>query len=204
MTAILLKSHSYNVHVLERSDAAALQSQAAGIRAGPQVHAFIAKYIRNYPTYFTTTDKAEIVDKKGDVVTVIPAKDPLRLTTWRRLYEMFKRELLTDDEDNGKADARYETGKRVEGVIDVGDKMMVTYCDLKSDTVHSVHVDFVIAADGANSKVRSILPPGSAPQYVGYVTWRGRVPENIVSTETRDALKGRCVLMRVERGYLVS
>jgi 2-polyprenyl-6-methoxyphenol hydroxylase-like FAD-dependent oxidoreductase len=204
MVALVLRSVGYSVHVLERSSPETLQSQAAGIRAGPELHSFIETYVRDFdPNYAIAPDLFEIMKKSGEVELAIPPADPLRLTTWKRVYDMLKEALRVDEK--GAETAVYETRMKVEDVKDEGEKVSVTYRILDNDTTKTLEADLVIAADGAQSTVRKIVSDNViAPKYAGYVTWRGRVPEEILSAETREALQKRCVLMRVQNGYMIS
>lgn len=204
MTAITLRSLNYSVHVLERSSPQALQSQAAGIRAGPELHSFIETYVKDFdPNYAITPDAFEIVKKSGEVEMTIPQSDPLRLTTWKCVYNMLRVALLSGE--RVMSSAVYEMGTRVEGVKAEGGKVIVTYRTLGNDTVQTLEANFLVAADGAHSTVRKLVSTEDVkPKYAGYVTWRGRVPEDVVSPETRDALQKRCVVMRVQGGYMIS
>jgi 2-polyprenyl-6-methoxyphenol hydroxylase-like FAD-dependent oxidoreductase len=197
----VLKELGHNVHILERSAQDVLESQAAGIRAGPDVHTFIQKYVKNYEAYANTVDIIEVVDENGDVVNKFPPAEAAHFTTWSILYGMFKASLL----DRTKiTSAVYETGKLVEDVRQIEEKMSVTYRDLINQTTSNLTADLVIAADGANSTVRRTLFPELSPQYAGYVTWRGTVPEHEISEKTRAALRDRVVLFRTENGYILS
>jgi len=69
MNAIVLESLAHNAHILERSSQDVLESQAAGIRAGPDAHSFIEKSFKCYEAYANTVDIIEVVDKNGDVTT---------------------------------------------------------------------------------------------------------------------------------------
>jgi len=86
--------------------------------------------------------------------------------------------------ERGGTFAVYETGKLVESVRGVGNNMSVTYWDLEDQSSNILAADIVIAADGVHSTVRKTLFPDLTPEYAGYVTWRGVVPENKVSENT--------------------
>lgn len=179
-----------------------MQSQAAGIRAGPELHSFLEEYVPNLKDYAITADVVEIMNKQGQVVQNIPPKVPLRLTTWKAVYDMLKMTLLREIEDEPLA--IYQTRQSVEDFHVVGETVTLTVLDLKMDTVWHIDADLVIAADGAHSKIRESLCPEIIPRYVGFLSWRGRIPEMALSEETRNALKRRCAVLRVDGGYQIS
>jgi 2-polyprenyl-6-methoxyphenol hydroxylase-like FAD-dependent oxidoreductase len=202
MNALAFRSLGYKVHVLERSPPSALDSQAAGIRVGPEVHDFIKKYIPDYARdYNIMADAVEIVKDNGDVELKIPPKDPLRLTTWKSIYDMFLTCLL---KEGSGTSATYQTGSSVQDVSLERGKVHVRYTTMNDGTNAEMEADLVIAADGAHSTIRHQLHPGVSPEYAGYVSWRGRVPESALSSSTREALQDRCVIHRVEGGYQIS
>ncbi len=203
MNAIVFKNLGYRVHVLERSAPHALKSEAAGIRAGPEVHAFLERYVPDlHPDYAIAAKSVEIMDAKGDVTKKFPPNVPLRLTTWSAVYDMLKGALLSDC--GGTPLATYQTRQLVRGVKEDGEKLLVDFCDLNTDSSKLLEADLVIAAEGAHSAIRKTLCPNKPLQYAGYVSWRGRVPETALSTTAREALQNRCVVLRVEGGYQIS
>jgi 2-polyprenyl-6-methoxyphenol hydroxylase-like FAD-dependent oxidoreductase len=207
MNAIALKSQGYNAHVLERSAPAALESEAAGIRVGPEVHSFMERYIPDYPRdYEITANAVEIVDADGKIELSIPPKDPLRLTlrltTWKTVYDMFKDALL-DNKGDGPS-ATYQTRLYVYDVKENDGQMIFRYRDLNTSSSTTLEADLVIAADSAHSTIRNRVLPGIVPKYAGYVSWRGSVPEHALSATTREALRDRSVIHRVDGGYQIS
>lgn len=202
MHGIILKENGFKVQVLERSATEVLDSEAAGIRAGPEVHGFIEQHVRKRFDYAVTAEKVEIVDRDGNVVDELSFPDPLRLTTWKIVYDMLKGALL--EAVDGQQVATYQTRQAVQDVQQVGKKVEVKVMDLESGTSTSIESDLVIAADGAHSAIRKKLCPEVTPQYAGYVTWRGRIPETAVYSQTREALRDRCVFLRVGGGYQIS
>ncbi|KAF2030738.1 hypothetical protein EK21DRAFT_111611 [Setomelanomma holmii] len=204
MTAIVLRTLNFSVHILERSSPTILQSQAAGIRAGPELHSFIETYVKDFdPDYALTAESFEIVSKNAEVEMTLPPQDPLRLTTWKCVYDMLLRALVREE---GLGSAVYQTGKKVEGLERADEKVVVKFRDVESDEVQMLEADLVTAVDGAHSTVRKIVMEDMVqPKYAGYVTWRGRVPEGDVGPKTREAMKKRCVVMKgVDGGYMIS
>ena len=57
-----------------------------------------------------------------------------------------------------------------------------------------IEADLLIGADGVRSSVRPQLWPEVAPQYAGYVAWRGIVEEDRLSPEAREQLLSRFIV----------
>lgn len=207
--AIICRAHGHKVHVLEKSSESTLESQAAGIRAGPEVQTFINEYVRAHKPYAKLSRTLEVINVKGDIINTIPSPDTMHLTTWSILYRLLKSRLLDNADIYGagpEPEALYETGKIVQDVQYNGDKdkVLVTFSDTISGTSRLVEADLVIAADGGHSFIRKSLIPDVSPKYVGYVTWRGAVPESDVSEASRKLLENRTIFFRTEQGYTVS
>jgi 2-polyprenyl-6-methoxyphenol hydroxylase-like FAD-dependent oxidoreductase len=203
MNAIVSRRLGFKVHILERREPDALESEAAGIRAGPEVHQFLERYVQDYDyNYAITADSVEIMDANGNIVERLPPTAPLRLTTWKTLYDLLKREALKDD--GITASVTYKTYHLVLDVDYSDDKPLITVQDLITNTIKTMEADLVVAADGAHSIIRKKLSTDRPPAYAGYVSWRGRVPEANLSLATREALQNRCVILRVDGGYQIS
>ncbi|KAI1778118.1 FAD/NAD(P)-binding domain-containing protein [Hypoxylon cercidicola] len=101
--------------------------------------------------------------------------------------------LADEDMEAAKARARYEVGKQVVGIeqLETG-QLMVHYKDQTDGGKNGKALaDLVLGADGSNSIVRRTFSElGQAERkYSGYVAWRGAVPEEQVSEETRDVFR---------------
>jgi 2-polyprenyl-6-methoxyphenol hydroxylase-like FAD-dependent oxidoreductase len=73
-------------------------------------------------------------------------------------------------------DERYHDGCSVDSILDVEHGVAVTFADGTTEWF-----DAVVGADGYRSTVREHLHPGSAPEYAGYVLWRGNYEESRVA-----------------------
>ncbi|TVY83893.1 2,6-dihydroxypyridine 3-monooxygenase [Lachnellula suecica] len=198
--AIVLKHLGHNVHVLEKSSQTLLESQAAGLNAGPDVQKLIDLYIKSETPYGMPGALVEIVDREGVVINSFPPNATTNLTTWRILYNILKSHLL------GEATtlATYETEKLVGEVNYDGEMVSVSYTDIKTGVSDVRHADLVIAADGGHSSIREGVIPDSSPEYVGYVTWRGAVPEPLLCEASRSFLSNRVFMLRAEHGFILS
>jgi 2-polyprenyl-6-methoxyphenol hydroxylase-like FAD-dependent oxidoreductase len=67
--------------------------------------------------------------------------------------------------------------------------LIVKVRDRDTQEVVEIQADVVIGADGPSSVVRSKYLPDYGRKTVGYVTWRGVIPERDVSEATRELLK---------------
>jgi hypothetical protein len=93
----------------------------------------------------------------------------------------------------------YESGQEV---IDIArddedhSQMVLTVRHRGTQAVSKAKADLVIAADGASSSIRARYLAAHDRHYVGYVTWRGTVPESKVSEATLETLKRSVSLHR--------
>jgi 2-polyprenyl-6-methoxyphenol hydroxylase-like FAD-dependent oxidoreductase len=149
-----------------------------------------------------TAQIVEIIDSKGNIIQKLPPQHPLRLTTWKIVYDMLKNTLLQSID--GQQVAIYKTRQLVQNVEQSQEKIRVTVIDLEKGTSMAIKGDLVVTANGAHSAIRKKLCPEVKPQYAGYMTWRGRVPEEVISSQTREVLQDRYVILRVKGGYQIS
>jgi hypothetical protein len=65
--AIVLQRLGHTLRMLEKSPVSVLQSEATGLRAGPDVQRLIAKYIQPAKPYATTSSDVHVVNVRGAV-----------------------------------------------------------------------------------------------------------------------------------------
>jgi 2-polyprenyl-6-methoxyphenol hydroxylase-like FAD-dependent oxidoreductase len=202
--AIVFKHLGHNVSVLERSSRDSLQSQASGLNAGPEVRRMIDSYIKLDKRYARASNLVEVINIEGKIINSFPSDDTLYLTTWRVLYDIFKSHFLEAPEGGKGPLATYQTNKLVRSVQYDGEKVVVAYGDTLTEVSSILHADLVIAADGAHSLVRKTVLPNVQPEYAGYITWRGVVPEYSLSENSRKMLKDRNIFFKTGQGYILS
>lgn len=71
-------------------------------------------------------------------------------------------------------------------------------------TTRTMTSDLVIVADGQNSVVRQkLLKEDGEPPFVGYIVWRGTVPEQDVSERTKRLFGDhRFNVFAMSKGYI--
>jgi 2,6-dihydroxypyridine 3-monooxygenase len=169
--AVLLHELGCDVHVYERS-----ASELLGRGVGIVVHPITVRYLverRGLDLGAISTGTAEWVYLAADGSLLHAEPCAYRFTGWNTLYRA-----LRDSFPAG----RYHLGAPLERF---GQKSTLVHAEFGG---RRVEADLLVAADGAHSTARSLLVPGSAPRYSGYVGWRGILPESELGAGARAAL----------------
>ena len=123
------------------------------------------------------------LDRAGEQVG--EEQRPMASSAWARVYQALRPVV---------ADAHYHVGMVLDRVEHEGDRVTAVFADGRRETG-----DLLIAADGSLSTVRQQYLPEVAPQYAGYVAWRGVIPEASLAPETLAALEGNITFSFHER-----
>jgi 2-polyprenyl-6-methoxyphenol hydroxylase-like FAD-dependent oxidoreductase len=172
-TALLLRRAGWRVDVFERIGAE-LSGRGAGIVTHPEL--------------FDVLERAGIdpdVAKLGVPVVgrrvlgadgAIAGEQPLPqvLTSWGHLYGLLRKALPS---------AIYHNGRNLLRIEETDDRVGAHF-----DDGSSIEGDLLIGADGIGSTVRAQLAPEIAPNYAGYIAWRGLVDEADLSAAVREAI----------------
>jgi len=117
-----------------------------------------------------------------------------KMTSWDLLYFVLRAcfdgmesvYCAVPEKLEGEGEAAYEYGRKVVDVKEEeGGGVRVEFEDEEGKKDSAV-ADLVIAADGPSSTIRKLLMPDVERKYVGYVAFRGTVPENEASKLLRD------------------
>ena len=81
--------------------------------------------------------------------------------------------------------------------------MILSVLDRDKQEVKQTRADIVIGADGPDSFIRSKYLPDLKRKYVGYIAWRGTVPESEVSPSTRDIFKRSVTVHMMYRHHCI-
>lgn len=191
-TAALLHQAGHHVTVLERSQVG-LARRGAGLVGQQDLFDILARLGLTGVTRSGVEARERVtLDHRGDVLYRDPT--PQTQFSWDYLYDGL-RSLIPD--------SRYLLGNAVTAVRSEGREVVV---HLEED--REMTFDLVVGADGLNSVVRETVAPGrSANRYVGYVTWRGLVPEDVLPEPAAGVLLERFAFYTATRahmlGYLV-
>jgi 2-polyprenyl-6-methoxyphenol hydroxylase-like FAD-dependent oxidoreductase len=180
------------VRILERSPTALLHNQGAGIVAGNETQEFFDKFVKSGRDIAVTSKLRHYLDRSGKVMDGSVEERQQRMTSWDLLYHLLRwrvEGLESEYVDGLSADERpkasYENGCTVKALEKSGDAVKLTWTS-KDHGEQTSEADLVIAADGASSTIRRLVKPEVERKYVGYVAWRGTVPENELSDMAKD------------------
>jgi len=174
--AALLARDGHHVTVLERSRSG-LSRRGAGLVAQQELITLLRDVGHDEAAEIGVVAKERIVlNRAGTVVHRDPT--PQTQLSWDTLYELFRGLIPTDD---------YRLNEPVRGVVAAEDHAIA-----QLENGQEMRFDLVIGADGVHSATRRAVAPGeSENSYVGYVTWRGLVPELALPPLARDVLVER-------------
>jgi 2,6-dihydroxypyridine 3-monooxygenase len=170
--ALVLADAGCDVTVHERSPTT-LEARGAGIAVLPETVRWFAEKTTTDPDELcSSTRHIRFLDGGGRVVH--EREHRYRFSSWNTIYRA-----LLEQVPPGRYLLDHE-------VTSLGQDRCGVELRLRSGG--SARADLVVAADGIGSATRARLLPEVAPQYSGYVAWRGTMPEADLDAATFDAL----------------
>ena len=170
--ALVLRDAGCDVRVFERSSSA-LRARGAGIAVLDATLRYLTERGGYRPEdVCSATGWIRFVRADGSIQH--EQRHRYRFSSWNTIYRSL---LGLLDRDS------YLLGSEVVSFGSAGDVANVTLADGSR-----VQADLLVCADGISSTARARLMPEVEPSYSGYVAWRGTLPENSLSSSTREAL----------------
>jgi 2-polyprenyl-6-methoxyphenol hydroxylase-like FAD-dependent oxidoreductase len=205
MCGIMLKHHGYNVTILEQE----AQAFRPGYDAGMSLRGEAGDFLKAH-------------DRVGREMTIDgpPGKDQplpqrgltLRNTSWGLLLRVLRANFdgLTSEAvpvapgpREGDGVAFFKNGTRVTDVGEIGEKMQVQFESIEDSTISSLTADIVLVADGSTSALRRTLLPEVEREYLGYMCWRGTVPEELVDEKWNEIYSGKTTFEFMDQNYVI-
>jgi 2-polyprenyl-6-methoxyphenol hydroxylase-like FAD-dependent oxidoreductase len=165
----------------------------AGLTAARDMQEFMQVYdLTNLPYYIEATT-TRLINSKGELLRQSPV--PQALTSWDAIYYRLRANFDSFRSGYcepppacpGDGKASYMDGCTVTNLEHEDSLVTVQYQNAKGDPERK-SFDLLIAADGSNSKIRQLLLPDIRREYL-YTAWRGTIPEDQISEDSRAALK---------------
>jgi len=170
--ALVLSDLGFVVDVVERTPEK-LDGRGAGIVLQPDTVRWFLHHSRiSVDEVSTPSSRLRYIGANDEIVYEEPAS--WRFTSWNTIYNALLSDFGAD---------RYHLGEHFVGLDQDEDGV-----DLRFVSGRTERADLVVFADGIASTARQRLLPGVAPQYAGYLGWRGTVIESDVSDKTFDLL----------------
>ena len=170
--ALVLRDAGCDVRVFERSSSA-LQARGAGIAALEVTLRYLTERGGLRPEDVCSST-GWIRFLRADGSTEHEQRLRYLFSSWNTIYRSL---LPLFDAD------RYLLGREVVAFDRYDHGVSVTLADGSR-----ARADLLVCADGVGSAARARLVPGVAPEYAGYVAWRGTLPERDASPAARRAL----------------
>lgn len=166
--ATALRQAGHDVTVYERTEEGKMSDRGAGIIAHPEMLAYLeSQDIADWDDIATFTNRTQHLDRNGDPIDTEGVAT--YTTSWDTVYRGLREAL---------PEGCYRMGRRVDDVSQDADGVSVTFNDGSS-----ARGDLLVVAEGYRSSTRQQFLPDRAPEYAGYVAYRGVVPESHVPAE---------------------
>lgn len=178
--AVAIKSlpNISSITILERYQEEQLQDLGAGIRTNNEAIAAILEFTGTPPEKYAAPIEAyRSLDLDGNLTAEWLTKG--WSSTWTQLYRVLRNSFDSDPK------SIYQHGCTLHH-LDERDKnhLNLRYLDDQGQE-HDMVANIVIGADGASSKVRSLMLPDIQRTGVGYVVYRGLVPYSQLSDKAK-------------------
>ena len=174
--AALLTRSGHRVTVMERSRQG-LARRGAGLVAQQELLTVLQRVGRPYASQVgVVADERIVLDRAGRVLSRDPT--PQMQLSWDYLYEVL-RDLVPANAYLLDHTVRAVRSTEVSAEVELNDGERRFF-------------DVVVGADGLGSVTRqAVVPDDRGNRYVGYVTWRGLIPERALTGRAAATLSGR-------------
>lgn len=177
-TGVALRSlpNVASVTILERYEIDQLQDLGAGMRLGEEVSNAVLKHTGQTPEkYAVLLTSFRFIAKDGSISADRPASS--WTGTWAQMYRVLRESFDADPK------CRYRHGCTLDNLAERDSSSVTLEFRNGQGQQETAVAQVVIGADGASSKVRSVMLPETTRTSVGYVCYRGMVPASGVSEE---------------------
>ncbi|ROT41235.1 FAD/NAD(P)-binding domain-containing protein [Sodiomyces alkalinus F11] len=211
MCGIALKHAGHEVTIIEKGENVR-QSHMAGVCLGLDAERFLERHDRLSNVFSHRCLRIQALKSDETVQVFINARRDI--TNWdayyfrlRANFDGYKSSFYPIPPQPSATDgpSSYNARREVVDLTRTGDrgntKLVLSVLDHDTRDVSKVEADLVVGADGPDSFIRAKYIPESKRRYVGYIAWRGTVPESEVSEATRDVFKRSVTIHLMDRHH---
>ncbi|KAF2678344.1 hypothetical protein K458DRAFT_409074 [Lentithecium fluviatile CBS 122367] len=205
MCGIMLKHHGYTVKILEQDVSNSREGHNAGIGLSGEVGAFLKVHDR-------VGREMMIEGPPGNNKALPQWGTNFLSTSWGLLCRVLRANFdgLTSKavpnaphSHEGDGAAVFKNGARVTDMREVLEKVQVQYENVADGMIKSLSAEVVVVADGSTSSMRRTLLPEADRRYLGYMCWRGVVPEELVEKKWNKFYSQRATIEFMDQSYII-
>ncbi|KAI1450791.1 hypothetical protein F5Y02DRAFT_424276 [Annulohypoxylon stygium] len=211
MCGVGLKQAGHHVQIIEQG-ADERKSYVSSLGLGPLSEAFLQQHDRLTTAFTYEANGLKVLRPNGRVKLLVNGKR--LLTSWDALYFRLRSNFDQypssyypagphPQENDGQViySARTKVLKFSRG--DTDDGFVLDTLNYDTGEMYHLEADIIIGADGPDSIVRTKYLPTTQRCYVGYIAWRGLVPEREISPLTLEVLGQGAVVCPMTRQHCI-
>lgn len=202
----------HKVTIIEKDDNER-QSHMAGVCLGPDAEAYLTSHDRLKNAFSHRSRRVQALNSDETIKIFVNGRRDI--TSWdtyyfrlRACFDQYVSSFYPSPPHSVDSDgsAIYVCRQQVTDMFPASRSdggMVLSILDHNSQEVKQTKADLVIGADGPDSFVRSKYLPAVKRQYVGYIAWRGTVPESEVSESTRSIFSRSVTVHMMHRHHCI-
>jgi 2-polyprenyl-6-methoxyphenol hydroxylase-like FAD-dependent oxidoreductase len=184
---VCLRAAGWRVRIFERS-AGPMDDRGAGIVLQAEVLNLLEGLkLTTRADISVESRERQYLNKDGSVASSGDSQQ--FMTSWGALFNSLRRGFPDDD---------FHTGFKLVSFIAEEQQITARFENGRDETGN-----LLVGGDGAWSAVRQQLLPKVAPEYAGYVAWRGVVAENSLSAVLRETFLAKFTFFQMPRSHIL-
>lgn len=212
LCGVAMKHAGHTVQILEQYGRDRT-GHGIGLGLGPSAQEFLLRHDRIHSPLSNSISSLRLLAEDGSTRQYAAGRRDI--TSWDALFHRLQ--ALFDGQENAfypclpqrlatDGLATYNVNQQVIGVRNVDDehRIEIAVKDRISQRLYHIKADLLVGADGPSSFLRASNMPEVQRQYVGYIIWRGLVPETAVSQQTRALFHDSIIAHVVGQQHCVS
>jgi 2-polyprenyl-6-methoxyphenol hydroxylase-like FAD-dependent oxidoreductase len=184
---VCLRAAGWRVNIFERSSGP-MDDRGAGIVLQSEVLNLLEGLkLATCAEISVESRERQYLNKDGSVASSGDSQQ--FMTSWGGLFNSLRR---------GFPDDNFHSGFKLVNFTAEGKQVIARFENGREETG-----DLLVGGDGAWSAVRQQLLPKTAPEYAGYVAWRGVVAENTLPPLLRETFLGKFTFFQMPRSHIL-
>src|SRR5882724_6965387 len=184
---VCLRAAGWRVSIFERSSGI-MDDRGTGIVLQPEVLTLLERLkLATCADISVESRERQYLDKDGSVASSGDSQQ--FMTSWGALFKSLRRGFPDDD---------FHTGYKLVNFTAEEKQVTARFENDREETG-----DLLVGGDGSWSAVRQQLLPKIAPEYAGYVAWRGVVAESALPVALRETFLDKFTFFQMPRSHIL-